>query len=127
VQAVIPVGLGLKVNINQRWTFSGEIGHRITFTDYMDDVSTTYVSQGAFVDAYGPTQGQMIYELSRRSPEVDPEGTYGSITKPGEFRGNPKGKDAYLCGAVSVSFRFGKKDAESSFKPKWKGGNPIVE
>lgn len=118
VQVVIPVGMGLKININQRWTVSGEIGHRITFTDYMDDVSTTYVSQGAFVNAYGDVKGQMVYDLSRRSSEVDPENIYGNITKPGEFRGNPKGNDSYLTGSVSVSFRFGKQDPEASFKPK---------
>lgn len=128
VQAVVPIGMGVKVNIDKRFTVSAEIGHRITFTDYMDDVSTTYVSEGAFINAYGDVKGQMVYDLSRRSTEVDPEGNYGSITKPGEFRGNPKGKDAYLSGNVSISIRLGKKDPEASFKPKKiKKPNVVVE
>ncbi len=127
VQAVIPIAMGLKVNINQRITISGEIGHRVTFTDYMDDVSTTYVSQERFEEAYGAAQGQMIYELSHRSGELDPDGAYGAITKPGQYRGNPKGKDSYLCGLISVSFRFGKTNPESAFRPRLKKGNPVVE
>ncbi len=127
VQAVIPIAMGVKINVTSRWTVTGEIGHRVTFTDYMDDVSTNYVSQTDFVNAYGATQGQMIYELSNRSNDVDPDGHYSAITKPGEFRGNPKGKDSYLCGSVSISFRFGKKDPDSFFKPSLKKGNPVVE
>ncbi len=126
VQAVIPIGAGLKINLSERWTVSGEIGHRITFTDYMDDVSTTYVSEGAFVNAYGPDKGSMVYALSNRSQEQDPEGLYSNITKPGEFRGNPKGKDAYLSGSVSFSFRFGKKDPEASFKTKPRKPKTVV-
>lgn len=127
IQAVIPIAMGVKVNISQRWTITGEIGHRVTFTDYMDDVSSTYVSQDDFINAYGTTQGQMIYELSHRSNEVDPDGAYGAITAPGEYRGNPNGNDSYLCGSISISFRFGKKDPESFFKPKLKKGNPVVD
>jgi hypothetical protein len=128
VQAVIPMGMGVKVNINPRWTVSAEIGHRFTFTDYMDDVSSTYVSPTDLISHHGEVKGQMIADLSRRSGEVDPEGIYSGITKPGEFRGNPSGKDSYLSGAVSISFRFGKQDPEASFKPKKvKKPNVVVE
>lgn len=126
ISAVIPIAMGVKINIDQRWTVSAEIGHRVTFTDYMDDVSTTYVSQDDFINAYGTTQGQMIYELSNRSGELDPDGNYSSITAEGQFRGNPKGNDSYLCGSIGVSFRFGKKNPDSFFRPKVKKGSPIV-
>lgn len=38
-QPVIPVGIGLKYNINRNWRFNFEMGARKTFFDYLDNVS----------------------------------------------------------------------------------------
>ncbi|CAN5267279.1 hypothetical protein BH09BAC1_BH09BAC1_30420 [soil metagenome] len=108
VQPSLPLGLGIKFNINKAWSIGLEMGHRITFTDYLDDVSSNYVSYNDFSSYYGSERAIMAYELSRRSTELDPEGKYGSITKPGEVRGNPKSNDSYLFTVVSVSYNFSK-------------------
>src|SRR5450432_2532976 len=38
-----PIGAGVKYNISQNINLSFEITHRFTGTDYIDDVSTTYI------------------------------------------------------------------------------------
>jgi len=42
VALAIPFGGGLKFNIKGDWTLGIEAGPRLTFTDYLDDLSTTY-------------------------------------------------------------------------------------
>lgn len=108
IQPSIPLGFGVKFNVNRAWTITFEAGHRLTLTDYMDDVSTTYAGEDAFYNAYDPSKAKMVYELSRRSPEKDPEGAYAGITGEGQWRGNPEGNDAYLFTMVTVSYNFSK-------------------
>lgn len=123
IQPSIPLGLGVKVNLTNFLTLTVEAGHRITFTDYMDDVSTTYVSYNDFAGFYGTARANMIYDLSRRSPEKDPEGAYGAITNPGEWRGNPEGNDAYLFTMVTISYNFNRSNyrEHNPFAHKFRG------
>ncbi len=117
-QPVIPIGIGLKVNVSRFLTVGMEFAHRFTFTDYLDDASLSYVSKQEFIDHYGQENGVIAYDLSRRSSEIDPEETYGYITKPGEVRGNPGGNDAYLFSTVSLSYKFANKFSEFSYSHK---------
>jgi hypothetical protein len=43
-QVCIPFGLGWRVKLKNKWEISYEFRCRMIFTDYLDDVSTTYVS-----------------------------------------------------------------------------------
>ncbi|MEI9957878.1 MAG: hypothetical protein WDM90_16620 [Ferruginibacter sp.] len=43
-QIAIPVGAGLKYELSQMITLRAEYIYRILNTDYLDDVSTTYVN-----------------------------------------------------------------------------------
>jgi len=49
----IPWGLGVKFNLNHLTNIGLEFGIRKTFTDYIDDVSTTYPDLVALADANG--------------------------------------------------------------------------
>ncbi len=42
VQVGIPLGIGFRYKINQRWDVSAEAGFRLTFTNYLDDVGGPY-------------------------------------------------------------------------------------
>lgn len=42
ITVAIPIGLGLKYKVDRKWLIGIEYGKRKTFTDYMDDTSTTY-------------------------------------------------------------------------------------
>lgn len=46
VSAVLPIGFGIKAKFSNRFLFGIEWSQRKTWTDYIDDVSTTYVSSG---------------------------------------------------------------------------------
>jgi hypothetical protein len=43
LQVSIPYGIGFKYGLDRRWSIGLEFGPRKTFTDYIDDVSKTYV------------------------------------------------------------------------------------
>jgi hypothetical protein len=48
VQISVPIGLGFSYKIGNNLDFSFEIGYRILFTDYIDDVSENFVDLGIF-------------------------------------------------------------------------------
>ena len=95
-QIAIPFGGGIKFRINDRVVLAYEIGMRKTFTDYLDDVSSTYVDQATLLAARGPEAVEMAY----RGNEVKGGGTY---PPDGTIRGNPKAKDWYYMSGLRVT------------------------
>jgi hypothetical protein len=80
----LPIGGGIKYALNDRINIGLEVLHRITNTDYIDDVSTTYVESSLFPpNPDGSTSKGLL--LSDRSYEL---GT--PIGIPGRQRGNSK-------------------------------------
>ncbi len=110
-QPVIPIGVGIRYNVSTDFSIGFEYGDRKTFTDYMDDVSTSYVSQSEF-DSYfsnDPISASMAYTLSQRSNEIDPEGLYANVTAPGQQRGDPTDKDHYIYVGFSFNYILGQR------------------
>ena len=94
----IPIGAGIKYALNERINIGFEILHRITNTDYLDDVSKTYVDPSVFPPNPdgSPSNAQL---LSDRSYELgEPIGV------PGRQRGNSKQKDQYITAIFYVAF-----------------------
>jgi opacity protein-like surface antigen len=108
IQPAFPIGFGIKYNVTKEITIALEFGHRFTMTDYMDDVSNKYPDPNDINGFYGPERARMVRDLSRRSPDNDPENRYGRITEAGQQRGNPTGKDGYLFSMASISYVIGK-------------------
>lgn len=50
----IPFGGGLKYKINERYGLSFELMSRYTFTDYLDDLSTSYAPESVLLENGGP-------------------------------------------------------------------------
>ncbi|MEX0811921.1 MAG: DUF6089 family protein [Chitinophagales bacterium] len=119
IQPTITVGIGFKYNINKYIALGVEFGHRITFTDYLDDVSTVYPSEDDIYAYYGIERADLVQGLSVRSGENDPEGEFSYITEEGQYRGNPNGNDAYLMSMLTVTYRFSKNDVDKLY------GNPF--
>lgn len=88
-QISLPVGLGLKVNLSKRFAINAEYGIRRTFTDYLDDVSGTYVD----VNQLSLENGELASDLSRD------KGVNGLQ------RGNSQNKDWYSFYNVMLCFR----------------------
>jgi len=96
-QFSIPLGAGVKFRVNENVVLAYEFGLRKTFTDYLDDVSKTYVSDAALLAA----KGQTAVDLSYRGDELK----NGDPIYPAEFttRGGEKFKDWYYFSGVSVA------------------------
>ena len=93
-----PFGAGLKYAINERINIGFEVLYRFTNTDYLDDVSTTYVDPAVFPPNPDGSLSQALL-LSDRSYEVgEPIGI------PGRQRGNSKQKDQFVTAMFHITF-----------------------
>ena len=107
-QINIPLGFGLKYYTSDRVNISLEVLYRKTFTDYIDDVSTTYIDPSLFYKYLSPQNAAIaaqIYDKTFDSP-VAGESRYA----PGGQRGDPNNDDAYF----SVLLKFGVRLGSSS-------------
>lgn len=95
---ILPLSLGVRfIEPNRLWTAGIDFTYTYTFTDYLDDVSTTYVDPAVFRANYDPKTAALVSALANRNQSSDYPGLTGY---PGEVRGNPKQSDAYLSGQV---------------------------
>ncbi len=97
IALAFPIGVGLKYNISEKLNLTIELAHRITSTDYLDDVSTTFVGNDKFA------VGSPSFLLQDRSYEFQPTNVLGVE---GRQRGFSKQKDQYLFFEVGLSFNF---------------------
>jgi hypothetical protein len=101
-QLCIPAGIGFKKKVSSRFTVGLEVGARITFTGYLDDVSGTY----ADARVVGATHGEIAQALSNRTGERNPAG-FNTARE-----GDPRGfkyfpiPDMYFMGGISLSYVF---------------------
>lgn len=103
-QFFIPLGLGIQWEHNHDFVLGIEIRHQITFTDYLDDVSTRYISPQLFESHLSPEKAALASALANRSAEHDPNGVYSYISAPEEQRGNPNNNDSYYLISVRLAF-----------------------
>lgn len=94
----IPFGAGFKYAINDRMNIGIEILHRFTNTDYLDDVSKTYVDPAAFpTNPDGsPSNAFLLHDRSYELGEA--------LGIPGRQRGNSQQKDQFVTGMVHLTF-----------------------
>ncbi len=97
-QFTIPMGVGIKYQISNRVTVAFEIAHRKTFTDYLDDVSTTHVDKEELLVRRGG-RAMLLSDRSGETPFFD-EAVYGD----GDTRGNPDTDDWYAFFGFTISF-----------------------
>lgn len=96
-QISIPLGVEFKFELSKRINFAVEAGVRITFNDYLDDVSKTYIDTSFLRAAYGPISAA----LADRSPEVSGV----KIGTAGSPRGNSSNKDFYYFAGISITYK----------------------
>lgn len=95
-QICIPYGIGWNIRMNETVDIGLELGARIMFTDYLDDVSTTYPDRDVLLAARGATAA----ELSSRN--IRQNRSYNGIQ-----RGNPDSNDQYYFMGVKFLFHIG--------------------
>lgn len=93
-----PLGVGVKYALNDRMNIGLEITHRFTTTDYLDDVSTTYVGADKFppLPNGSPSNAQLLQDRSYETGEP--------IGIEGRQRGFSKQKDQYVMAEITFSF-----------------------
>ncbi len=99
-QVAVPLGGGFKYFISPSLAVGFEGTLQVTFTDYLDDVSTTYVDPAVLI----AENGLRAYNLSNRTGEY----TGGEPLPKGSasVRGNPDVNDYYGYLGVTFSFIF---------------------
>ncbi len=91
-------GGGIKYHFSNDLNISFELGYRKTSTDYLDDVSTTYVDENTLL----AERGALAVALAWRGDEKTNPQAYPTD---GATRGNPGVKDYYYFGQIKMSFR----------------------
>lgn len=126
-QIAIPLSIGFRYKLSRQWNLSFEVGYRITFTDYLDDVSGNYVPQSVLVQYRGQQAANMA-DKSNLAVAKDPKlasfvvnkhGGYvnqnnqpyngtgykyiNSYNTPGAQRGKPN-RDYYIVTAFQLTY-----------------------
>jgi len=96
-QFAIPFGGGVRYRINKSFDIGLELITRKTFTDYLDDVSGTFVADNQLVSPAAKYFGRGITRSQSAA-----EG-FGSFTEPGQRRGKD-GNDWYTTLGVTVNY-----------------------
>ncbi len=124
-QFAVPFGIGVRKAITMYFDFSAEIGYRAAFTDYLDDVSTSYTdlsfwqSSGQFKG--GPKKNSeedniaLAQALSDRSREIRAE--YADADRVPELIGNS---------TITYESRYDgtRYEVLNGYGHEWEGGGP---
>lgn len=108
-QMAIPFGGGVKFAVTENLHLGIEAGFRKLFTDYLDDVSTTYVNPNDLLAA----KGQLAVDMSYRGDEV-PGGDPNYPVK-GYQRGGAEQKDFYYFAGLHLTYRLNISNNGGSF------------
>jgi opacity protein-like surface antigen len=100
-QPAIPFGGGFKFALTENIRVGIEFGMRKLFTDYLDDVSTSYPDYNDLLTA----RGQTAVDLSYRGDEIT--GGNQSFPNKGTQRGSSQQKDIYYFTGLNISYRIG--------------------
>ncbi len=97
-QIYIPITFGIKYYFNNTFALSGGINFRHTFTDYIDDISTTYIDPSLFYKYLPAAQAAIASQLYSRS--LTP-----SKVKPGIEKAHSNNNDSYVTMFLTLSIR----------------------
>lgn len=114
MEKVMPFGLGVKWKATKYLTLGAEYGFRKTWTDYLDDVSATYVGR-ELLNSYG---GKMAAILGDRSNEVIP----GYVNAIGMQRGDDSLSDWYTFFGITVTIQMDAIMSVLGLGPKCESG-----
>lgn len=100
-QVNYPVGAGLKYALNDLINIRGEFIYRILTTDYLDDVSTTYIDPSLYSTYF--TGDKLTNALLLNDRQIN------KVASAGGKRGNPQQKDAYFSFNIKISYTLGRE------------------
>ena len=105
-QINIPMGFGIKYQLSDKINIGTELLYRKTFTDYVDDVSTSYINPNYFDNYLSAADARIARKIHDK--------TFGIVTPgitryaPGTQRGNSKNMDAYFSTVLKIGVQLGQ-------------------
>ena len=105
-QTCIPLGIGVKYELGSAFNVRAEFVFRILHTDYLDDVSTTYIDPVNFsLNGFSGNKLTNALILNDRKKELDPT----NFSMEGDQRGNPSNNDSYFTFNVKIGYIIGRE------------------
>ena len=103
-QTNIPFGFGINYLLGAKTSMSFEFVGRKLFTDYLDDVSTTFVDPGVYANYFSDEDLEIAQTMTNKSNIIDPNNPYGVGTQ----RGNSKNNDLYYSFNLKLNIQINK-------------------
>ncbi|MDQ2752353.1 MAG: DUF6089 family protein [Bacteroidota bacterium] len=100
-QFYIPFNLGFKYRLDDQLSLSFTATFRKTFTDYLDDVSKTYIDPTLFSKYLSPNDAALAKQLYYRGLSSTPP-------KPGSPRAYSNSNDSYTSLYITLNYNFGR-------------------
>lgn len=107
-QINIPLGIGIKYYLNDKVSVSAEFILRKTFTDYLDDVSTTYIDNNLFYKNLPLNTAIVANRMYDKSVGF-------ANRNAGDKRGSSDNKDSYYSTGIKFSFRLGSSVSDGNY------------
>ena len=130
VAVAVPLGIGMYFTYMKKWRVGWEYSWRMTFTDYLDDISTVYPDP-TVVSTANPEEFSLISaylyhsydEGFVQSSETNPTNIPGTnFSTKGSPRGNPLNNDNYMTFQLYVSKVIRSKSNFYKSKYSWMRG-----
>ncbi|MBX2972328.1 MAG: hypothetical protein KF797_04440 [Flavobacteriales bacterium] len=130
----VPVGVGFHFTQRRRHRFGMDIGWRTTFSDYIDDVSTTYKDPAGLPDGRNGVAFQLYDQRPLLGDGVDVPSVYnygyhdtpGPSLKKENQRGDPSHNDSYLTLTLTYSYVLRGQSNFYRQRYNWMRGNKRV-
>jgi len=97
----IPAAIGFKLNLGRQFAIGAELQYKLTFTDYIDDVSTVYPDFSYYPNNYIQAVSDEAIALSYRGNETD----VNNVIE--EQRGDSSDNDSYFFVMINFSYKLG--------------------
>ena len=110
----LPVGIAFHAILNKFWSVGLEFSYRKTFTDYIDDVSTTYYNNAALKESYGATSALLADPSKGDIPGASSPNADGT----GAQRGD-KEKDSFMSLQLTVGRFLIQKRGRTKLRSKF--------
>ncbi|MBK8494036.1 MAG: hypothetical protein IPL50_02795 [Chitinophagaceae bacterium] len=104
-QINIPLGAGVKYELNSSLNIRAEFVYRVLNTDYLDDVSREYIDPTLYANYFTGAKLTNALLLNDRKYELDPT----NLSKNGDQRGNPDNNDAFFSFSLKIGYTFGRE------------------
>lgn len=122
-QINVPLGVGFKYFVSETFHVGFEVMHRVTFTDYIDDVSTDYIDPNLFSKYLEPSLVPVAVQMSDRQNYFQTNSRPGFFRSEGDQRGQPKNNDSYFSAGIKFGWTIGSGGNRGSLRqskcPVW--------